>query len=356
MTEDIDHYKFDFATATEDLRAQFDPAKARNVIFVNIAAFPPDTPGGAPNIGMTPIGDAQFLQEYQDRAFNLTMSRSGGQSGTGRLMNKDKTQLGNVVSIVADDGYVHTFGEKYEDLMRLWILYHEAGHALVKNADISAGPDDTYGENAGDAMASLLFLRRFGPDAKAFLSMISWSRAFQAINAGDTKHLTTAVIDKILNDSGDTDFSKLTFAQTVQRAQEYAAQWTPNAAALSTARDVFSSAIKDGGRLRDILNRILSRKSPPDLASFMAGKVSEAMVRKEGMEFFGTRAQLPDKERAALASDVSAGLAGMKVNHLFNSAAIHSAGTTPLLSLAPLGLSAGKPLVFGATKPPTGNS
>lgn len=329
MTDDINNYTFDFETEAEGLRLLLGP-RADSIIFVETAVVPPESEGGKPRIRALPVGDTPFMDKHGEEAFNLVMKYYVGQSGTAAL-HKDNNKIGHVVSITANENDIYAFGEKNKDLMRLWILYHEAGHTLVAGADIVRDENHPFGEGAADAFAALLFLQRFGLEARDFLSMKSWSRAFEVVR-GDTSHLSTMVLDKIIADSAHEDFTQLSPAETIKLAEAYAKAWTPKIKTLTATRAFFRR--NKSLRYSELLRESLASPSAP--IAYMGAKFFQPFLQPQGAVLNGQKRKLDRVARQEFAAAIEERAARVTLHDMFRRAKGPDAQTplTKLLKVA----------------------
>jgi len=185
-------------------------------------------------------------------------------------------------------------GEENKQLMDLFTLYHEAGHALT--ASFLMSERIVQKECTADAYAALRMLQRFGNDAVPLLSMISGLRASEAI-AKDSSHLTTTVLDKIILDSAHVDFSKLTHAETVQLAKNYAKTLTPKARTLARADTIFKQedALADpSSRMDDFSFYILAKAAQPIKQNDVRTAIEMRLSTMHLHDVFNTKAPFPE--------------------------------------------------------------
>ncbi len=108
---------------------------------------------------------------------------------------------------------------------------HETGHVLSPEAQ------GTLAENTADAYAALRHVQRFDGQ-KTDLEYAAWKRSVMFIASGQTSHLTTFTLDKIIIDRATANFVSLTPAETAAIAKTYAHTHTPDEDRLKTlARD-----------------------------------------------------------------------------------------------------------------------
>jgi hypothetical protein len=323
MPDNINNYTFDFETEAEALRLLVGP-DADNIIFVETTVFPPESKGGSPRIRTLPVGDTQFMRAHWEETFYLVLKNYNGKSETATL-SRGNIDIGHRVSIVENEAAIESLGKKNKDLMRLWILYHETGHALIPGHDVDN--NHPFRESAADAFAALLFLQRFGPEAKDFLSKMSWNRAFEAVR-GDTSHLTTFVLDKIIADSAHEDFYNLSLAETIKLAETYAKKWTPKIKTLSAIRGFFRRSKSQ--RYSETLQECLASPSAP--IAYIGARFFQPFLKPNGAVLNGVKLQLDRTARREFAAAIKEHTTKTTLHDMFRKAK----GTEAQTSLANL--------------------
>ena len=122
-------------------------------------------------------------------------------------------------------------------------LDHEIGHLLVKDAHISDSRENIqYRESAADAFAVIRTFQRYGntKEARDMLEHVSASRSINALTRYDFKHLTTSVIERMLEDSLVVDFSTIPIEQAKKVAAEYARKCVVTQENINDAATVFT--------------------------------------------------------------------------------------------------------------------
>lgn len=221
------------------------------------------------------------------------------------------------------------FGEANRSLMKLFFLYHEAGHALVlKGLDADRPP---LKESAADAYAALRLLQRFGAAAVPFLSQFSWLRANQAVAGGDTMHLTTTVLDKIILDSAQRNLSRLNHDEIIQLARTYAKALAPKKRTLTSAEKIFAHVRKNipAGEAPEIAHVLASGSlaAQPDNFSFyiLAKYAQPFFLATENFIFNGKRVKAKDPDyHAQMRAQAETRLKGMRLRDVFNSKTLSS--------------------------------
>jgi hypothetical protein len=220
MTEDISNYSFDLEREAKTLLAELG-RKGKRILIAATEVTHPAGYIGAAKVDVPLIVSRNRLRQRKAAAvrehINYTYNKRPYLGSYEKAVFPAFSRNYFYISLRKDAEFIRQLGPENEDLMRLFILYHEAGHALI-----SPLPDTPAGEHAADAYAALRLLQRFGAEAAPFLSRVSRLRTERAAISGSTSHLTTAVLDKIIRDSARRDFPRLTPAETVQLAKDYA--------------------------------------------------------------------------------------------------------------------------------------
>jgi hypothetical protein len=138
----------------------------------------------------------------------------------------------DIVTLHEKEPFLEHYARRDVPYVRAFIFFHELGHLMIdkaRPAEVSKITPDLclQRENIADAFATICMLRRFSC-GKKIMEMVSWKRAFDGTEAATPTHMTTRVIDKILEDSRHFDFSTLTPAQFLLAAENYAAGSTPD--------------------------------------------------------------------------------------------------------------------------------
>jgi len=143
--------------------------------------------------------------------------------------------------------------------MRAFTLDHEIGH--VKCARGSDGGN--MGESIADAYATIRQIQRFGADAAGLLSVQVLKRQAALFLLPEDKaiHYTAPVMQKIIADSAQVDFSKLDAAETLRLASEYGQRHAAYAAHLVYACSA-NAALPAEDRIYDFAQKALSDTLP----------------------------------------------------------------------------------------------
>ena len=316
MADGINNYSFDFETEAEALRQSLPWWKRKKILLAEVNVS--EDKSGTVDVDLLHLAgddrpkkkllpdirreiDKQFKAEPYFGSYEKSVAYA---------------QMYNFVFFRTNSPFNACLGEDNTSLMQLFTLYHETGHALI-----TGGPriDKThpYGECAADAYAALRFLRRFGDDAKPIISMISWKRTYNAVNFLDTTHLTTTVLDKIIADSATRDFSKLSEAQTIKLAAEYAKKWMPEDAAFEASRMIFTQ----GDQINFPLLASTCLGSSDNFAFYIGAKFFQPFLQPEGIVRDDETIQIPDDERQKYAAMIEQRASGISLRDIVNPAA-----------------------------------
>jgi hypothetical protein len=295
MTDDINNYTFDFETEVTNLRQSIGP-KVNDILFIEAV-------GKSSDIKLrTIIGEQDFIAANAALAHKWATSSFKKESRSSSIATKLTSNTGDhagyFICLREKQPFSRKFGAKNTDLMNLFTLYHETAHGLIYNGPRNDG-NHPFLECAADAYTALLLLQRFGPEAKYFLSKISWSRSFDAVN-GDTSHLSTFVLDKIIADSAHQDFSKLSSDETIKLAETYAKKWTPKIKTLSAMRGFFKQ--RKSLRYSELLEESLA--SPSAAIAYTGANFFQPFLQPQGAVFNGQKRQLDDTARQAFAAAI----------------------------------------------------
>ena len=251
MTEDINNYIFDFEKEVLALR-QIVGARADEILFIDVGTDANNADRHKRAFVRQMIGEEKF-EHKNSICFKIAEYAKDS--------HKSSVSLRDMVFLNGNE--FDGLGGKFKELSRLYALYHEAAHALIPGK-VSIDKDHPHGECVADAYAALMLLQRFGQETVPFLQVLSWLRANDALTYGDTSHLTSTVLDKIIFDSPHEDFANLAAEQTFEKAQDYADQWTPEVFALQKARPIFDR-LQGNFNLKHILqDKLFGATNPVD--------------------------------------------------------------------------------------------
>ena len=250
MTQDIRNYTFDFEQEAGGLLRKLGAA-GNHIVFVDVKVTAPknigeeatvDIPGALCGAGIDGgtankiLGSIiNFYTDYNNPESLSSQCIPMSQEKDGKRVRLHAIALRNTT--VEDD-----FGKEHSPLMRLTSLLHETGHVLC--AELKKEDDESpIGEIAADAYMALCLLERFGKSAVPLISHVSWLRSLNCLH-GDTLHLTSMALDKIVADYSAGKLPDLNADKVVGLAKTYATDWTPKSAELIEARKSFTPVLE----------------------------------------------------------------------------------------------------------------
>lgn len=322
VTEDINTYTFDFETEATALQRSLG-RRADGFLFVDVDV----AASRAARLNHL-TGDPEFIRQNLPTIHewvNFHYKNKPDEPSMVIPVPKASGDYSYIISIRENHFSMGELGEKNKDALKLFTLYHEACHALLPDGP-EVDEDHPLRESTADAYAALRFFQRFGQDAEAMVSMISWRRSLGAVMNGDTGHLSTTVLDKIIADSAHRDFSKLTTAQTIKLAAKYAGRWTPDASLLSTMREDFNKTGEDD--VLDILAATCASPSASNLAFYVAAKVSQPLLQRKGLDCDGETLRFTGKKRQKYMTSIGTRGDRMSLRGVFSDAKRRSRRTT----------------------------
>ena len=337
MTKDIHNYNFELVSEVGELERDLG-SRADNIVFVE-AVVRQDGKGSFSPIVTQPLSktvkgkDMTQSLESLEHIFAKDPDSSSLSFPIPRLGFKKWFKLkwctvGHIVCFRRDEPFAASFGPENRDFLSAFTLYHETGHALIKEGD-KVDNDHPFQENAGDAYAAIRCFQKFGPAAAQPISLVSWHRALYA-NLGETSHMTTLVLDKIIADSAHNDFSKLTSDETIELARAYARAWTPAAPLLSEARNLLKNS-KEPERLLCTTN--LSSASSK-LAFYISAKFFQPLLHRDEVIIETARAtpwKLTDEQKQKYTASIQSSAAGMDLRDIFNAEAAKPKHALPVM-------------------------
>ena len=313
MTEDIRNYTFDFAHEAGMMLHKLGEAGA-HIMYVDVYVTAPeagskeatvDIPDALCGSGIR--GDT--ANKILSSVIDLYMDYSNPDSLSPQCIpmghKNDKTVLFHAIALrnttVEDD-----FGKEHFSLMRLSSLLHETGHVLchgLKKEDA----ESPIGEIAADAYMALSFLERFGEGAIPIISHISWLRSLNSLH-GDTLHLTSMALDKIIADYSEGKLSTLSTQNIVGLAETYAKDWTPKSAKLVEARKSFAPILQEAlGKTERRIETLLTGtflSSPNAIANYATAKVMMPYLVQPDATYRGNAPELTCEEKRAFISTI----------------------------------------------------
>ena len=126
----------------------------------------------------------------------------------------------DIVTLLDHEPFLAPYHAQDLPYAKAFVFYHEMGHLLIEESRPSFAGMNLKSESLADAFATIRMLQTFDC-AENILRIISWQRALDAARTGFETHVTTRVIDKILEDSKKFDFKILNPAQTLRAAESY---------------------------------------------------------------------------------------------------------------------------------------
>jgi hypothetical protein len=308
MAGNVDAYTFNFKKEVKGFQHELGPL-ADNIVFVYV-----DIANNPPRIVLPHVIAGKGIGKgVIDQARKIALQVFSQQPEGSSFAIPFQKHEGGIVFINHNNDFFKAFGGKSRRLAHLRSIYHETAHVLIKNPREEEG--HAFGEATADAYLALRFFQRFGRDAEQHLSMWSWARAMGGLS-GDTEHLTTTVIDRVIADSRREDFSKLSIEETIRRAERYAQEWTPGTAQISEAL----AFIAKKGSLEGVLRG--AEASSNKLAFYLAAKIVQPMLQQEGMMLGGKFTKWPEATRQQAANDLAARTEKLTLSDIFNRTAM----------------------------------
>lgn len=300
--EDTATYTFDFAQEVSALQESLGPLCDRLIFMEGTVDDGAVTFHNA-------LGREDFVKDYVRALAGIVQEQSAQMPAKGsRTFGFDGEDTTGVLVFIRDnEALTEALGLDNLPLMRLFSLYHETGHALI---DIDT---EAPAESAGDAYAALRLFQRFGRQAGNFLSLVSWLRAWHAVG-GDMEHTTALVLDKIIADAKEQDFSSLTNEDMIAKAQDYAQNWSQDDETLAAAKPFLAQ--KDRVDFYALAQTSLT--SPNDFAFYIGAKIFQPFLMPEGMDVNGHEQHMPDDVRLEIQQAIKARFGGKSLETIFN--------------------------------------
>lgn len=325
--EDITTYKFDFRTEVERLREDY--AVLRDITwFFEVKITPAQTPrdqtfidflheitGAAPPDYIKRAYTDAF-EKHTHQKFRIDPTHSSFSLGASSL-DMAPFSTAHHVCVREEEPFTAFGGDEMRDFLRLFTLLHESGHVQFNTAPTEA---------SADAFAALHVLARFGDEAADMLSLIRWYRTAVMMKYGDINHLSTAMLDKIIFDSKQEDFSRLSPDDTLVRANEYARLYTlrpPEAVPPKESADVYRAVMLVAGNYPDKGNDLFKTlcetclASSTDYAFYIGAKFFQPFLHPDGIEINGTPIRLDETLRQQIAAQLEARAARIDFNGMF---------------------------------------
>lgn len=310
--ETIRDYQFDFEKEATTMADAFEAA-GQSVAYLEVEV-------GSDSLNpLQVVGDQAALEKNLDEVFLVEAqyyhAYPDGGSHARNFFDADRP-FDATVTLVKDDDFFGSLGPDHDPLLRLFTLYHESGHALMPGGP-AVDALHPQREAMADAFAALRLIGRFGAEACPILSMISWRRALGAVS-GNTSHFTTTVLDRIIADAKDKDFSSLSLEETADLARDYAENWTPDTDMLKGAMPDFVQEHKT--RLEGLARTALS--SANDLAFYIGAKVFQPFLHPEGIMLeSGKQVNLTENTRKGLVHSIGRDMPAGGLSAIFQRAA-----------------------------------
>lgn len=294
MSGTINTYTFDFETESAVLlRSLGTTADYMMLVDVQVTAPQPpealatvDIPGAHCGKGIDGgianqiLGHLVSFYEHYDNP----EARGSNHFPMSIMINGERTPLHTIA--LRNTTVEENFGKPYAGLMRLFSLLHEAGHAVTAN--LEKEEESPRGEIAADAYAALSLLERFGEEAIPLISQISWLRALNGVH-GDTLHLTSFALDKIIVDYNAGKLANLDHDKITGYAKAYAKEWTPETDTLLEARASFMPHLQAAAKLpENRLEALLDSTflSPPNaIAQYAIGRVAMPFLTQADAQY-----------------------------------------------------------------------
>ena len=314
MMDDINSYTFDLKKEIENVWDIL-PKDSGLFLFIESKVVESEDEKSGKVFRQEVMGSQLAIKEFSEQACDyIKVSFKEDPALTSfHLPLSNDAYSGHLVSLMeADDVYTKIFGKEKKSLMQLFTLYHETAHGLIEG-DFKECNNHPFRESTADAFTALSFFQRFGNSAGNILSMISWQRSINAV-FGETKHLTTTVLDKIIVDSATRDFSKLSPEETVELARTYAEEWTPKLSVLSEAMPFFTQECG----LNFLLGRETGLASASNFAFYIGSKFIQPFLNPEGVVFNGQTIRLEEDKRQEYARVIKERVSKMTFRDIFN--------------------------------------
>ena len=330
MTEDIGEYSFDFKKEVDELRNSLGD-RANSILFAETDVVR-GTDATSQQINVKIAG--HYDPDVTKAVASIIAVAAGANTCSVNIPIGAETNAGYIISLLKNENFTEMFGLENKPFLRLYTLYHETAHALIDG--VAVDDDHPFRECAADAYAAIRCFQRFGWDAGNLLSMISWGHAWEAVS-GATSHLTISVLDKIIADSAQRDFSKLTPEETVELAETYAKEWTPDVSVLSATRAVFGQNSTDTV-ITKLAETALS--SSNNFIFYVGSKFLQPFLRPDGIIRDGVPFHLPEGKRQEYSALIKERASHMSLREIFNVAAVRA--EPPLAELLKVSLPKGQ--------------
>lgn len=213
-------YVFDFDREVEDFYRAW-PERQEDIFFIDAS----NSSSGSLVYGEGQ--DADKISEFLNDATNLSsIVAEKYKSGINGAVNYPVANID--VVILKTPKNQHHFNLLGHDapsgMVDVFSFDHEIGHVLVAPENRN---EFNLNEHYADAYAVIRHLQRFGNDDSVIKNLTAM-RAAELTLQGDGSHFTSPMVEKIIADSKDTDFTALSLQETVERAKQYADENAPS--------------------------------------------------------------------------------------------------------------------------------
>jgi hypothetical protein len=253
-----------------------------------------------------PLKRASDVEDFINRIAKYTHEISGG--STGFLNNR-----GYIALIIPTDRIgISTLGYKTSaDITDAFIFDHEIGHSICPDA--YKGNRDNLKECIADAYAAIRHYQRFGVGSTALDSFAAMHAVGLVFRPDDGIHFTSPVVQHIIEDRKNIDFTSLTLEETAQIARRYAALYAPHSSSVERLANKFQSFNEklpdisngDFSALRQLAKTIISNENPEEfkwgslaLRAILDGKVgfNQKRISPVGQEWMDVRKALDERD------------------------------------------------------------
>lgn len=258
--------RFDFAAAARKA-VKDHPEIAKNTVFVNAAN---DDFIASPRVMKALDEDDDAFDELQKTVHTAKRLKTSF-SDTIHLDQKNF-----IKSVVFHTEKHPLYDRAHRGIDDVGTFDHETGHVLSPEAQGTAA------ENIADAYAVIRHFQRFDGQ-ETDIAYAGWKRSLQFILSGQTSHLTTFTVDKIITDSKTANFVSLTPAETAAIAKDYAKTHTPDDQHLRVLARTFRAA-RDKKPTEETLRRIaaITLRADPHSDIFYLGARALMLPMNEG--------------------------------------------------------------------------
>jgi hypothetical protein len=197
------------------------------------------------------------------------------------------------------------------DVADAFVFDHEIGHAICRDAFGSVYSN--LKESIADAFATLRHYQRFGAQSTALDHLPAMRAVGLVFRPDDGTHFTSPVVQQIIEDRKNIDFTALTLAETTQAARRYAALYAPHPLSVENLAKKFKFfnkklspfATGDFAVLQQLTTFLLAAKDPEEfkwgsmaVCAILDGKVGfeQKRILPIGEEWMQIRQALNERE------------------------------------------------------------